>query len=203
MRQLVIVLLLSLLNFSTWALVEIAGQYGFDRQVYGATNQNKITTETKGGSIALYLFDYTAIEVNFHESETITRQNSTIAIDSTYDVTGQKNTVLASNYGLGIRQAFAPRKARFRPSLSIGYARQFIRDTTEISFLNKSTSQPFSLSEPVSKRRIDSVFGTFSLQILLTQRFSLKASAHTIFPAFEFNRAQYNMKYLVGFSWYL
>jgi hypothetical protein len=45
------------------------------------------------------------------------------------------------------------------------------------------------------------MFGAFTLQLRLTERFSLKGSVKSLFPAFEFNKAKDNLKYLVGFSW--
>jgi hypothetical protein len=110
---------------------------------------------------------------------------------------------LVYSYGIGIRQAFASRKARFKPSISLGYARQFIRDTTEASFRNNTTGSVFSVSDAVSKLRDDSVFGSFALEMRITRRISLRGSVRTTFKAFDFDRAQDNVRYMFGFSWYL
>jgi hypothetical protein len=185
------------------ALIELSGDYGLSQQVYGAQRNNNIESTTVGASVALYLFDYTAIELNYNQTETITDDNTTLSIDSTYDLTKQVNTVQIYSYGIGIRQAFAGRNSRFRPSMSIGYARQFASDSTVAHFRNNDLGSTFTISDVEEKTRIDSVFGSFSLEIMLTQTFSIRGSVKTIFKAFEFNRAQDNMKYLVGFSWYL
>ncbi|MAF77581.1 MAG: hypothetical protein CME60_05410 [Halobacteriovoraceae bacterium] len=185
------------------ALIELSGEYGLSQQVYGSQRNNNIESTTIGGSIALYLFDRTAIELNYNQTETITDENRVLSIDDTYNLTKQINTVQIYSYGIGIRQAFASRKSRFRPSLSLGYARQFTSDSTTAYFTNTDTGENFSISNAGSKSRYDSVFGTFSLEIMLTRRFSLRGSVKTIFKAFEFNRAQDNMNYLFGFSWYL
>ena len=188
---------------SSFALIEISGDYGLSQQVYGADRNNDIESTTIGASMALYLFDYTAIEVNYNQTETITDENNTLSIDGTYDLTRQVNTVQIYSYGIGIRQAFASRKARFRPSISLGYARQFTSDSTVAYFRNNDTGNSFSISDVEQKSRFDSVFGSFALEIMLTRTFSIRGSVKTIFKAFEFDRAQDNLKYLVGFSWYL
>ncbi len=192
-----------ILSNQVHALMEISGEYGLSKQVYGTDRNNDIESTTIGASWALYLFDYTAIELNYNQTETITDENNTLTIDSTYDLTRQVNTVQIYSYGIGIRQAFASRKSRFRPSMSLGYARQFTSDSTVAYFKNNDTGNTFSISDVEQKSRYDSVFGSFSLEIMLTRTFSLRGSVKTIFKAFEFDRAQDNMNYLFGFSWYL
>lgn len=194
---------LFLATHSSYALIELGGEYGVSQQVYGSERTNTIESTTTGASVALYLFDYTAIEFNYNQTETITDENRTLSIDSNYDLTKQVNTVQIYSYGVGIRQAFASRKARIRPSISLGYARQFTSDSTTAFFKNVNTNETFSITSAGSKFRYDSVFGSFNLEVMLTRTFSIRGSVKTIFKAFEFNRAQDNMKYLVGFSWYL
>lgn len=190
-------------TFSTHALIELNGEYGLSTQKYGTSRTNEIEATTIGGSVAMYLFDLTAIELNYSQTETVTTENNVLAIDSTYDLIGQENNVLVYSYGIGIRQALASRKSRLRPSFSIGYARQFIRDTSQATFRNNDTGTSFIVNGNVTKTRDDSVFGSFNLELRLTERVSLRGSVKTIFKAFEFNRAQDNVRYLLGFSWYL
>ncbi|MCF8060328.1 MAG: hypothetical protein K9K67_13585 [Bacteriovoracaceae bacterium] len=185
------------------ALIELNGEYGVSTQKYGANRDNEIEATTIGGSVALYLFDLTAIELNYSQTETVTSETNVLTIDSTYDLIGQENNVLVYSYGIGIRQAFASRKARFRPSMSLGYARQFIRDTTQATFRNNITGNTFIVNDDVTKLRDDSVFGSFNLELRLTNTVSLRGSVKTIFRAFDFDKAQDNIRYLLGFSWYL
>ena len=204
MKNLILGLVFFFLGMSSsWALIEFSGEFGYDKQVYGTERNNKITSRTYGGSMALYLFNYTAVELNYGQTETTTTETDTITLDNTYDILGQQNKVLLYNYGIGIRQAFASRKARVRPSFSIGYARQFVSDSTEITFKNKTSGATILLQDPEEKYRSDSVFGTLSLDLRLTKSLSLRGSVKTIFKAFEFDQARDNMKYLVGFTWYL
>lgn len=202
-RKLLFIFCLSTL-FDSHALLELNGQYGYDRQVFGENRQNKMVGETFSGSIAWYLFEMTALEVNYNQTETTTNQSTDVDIENTtVKVTGQKDVVLLYSYGIGIRQLLADRKARILPSLSFGYARQFQKDQTTYTFKNTTNNEIFTLTDAATKVRYDSVFGTFAINFKLTQRFSLRISAHTIFEAFKFNRAQDNMKYLAGFTWYL
>lgn len=196
-------LFLTLQSSEVFALLEINGEYGVSTQKYGENRNNKIEATTIGGSVALYLWDLTAIELNYSQTETINSQNNVLSIDGTFDLIGQRNSVLVYNYGIGIRQALASRKARFRPSLSFGYARQFFRDTTQATFRNNSTGSTFIVNDDVVKTREDSVFGSFNLELRLTRTFSLRGSVRTIFEAFEFDRAQDNVQYTLGFAWFL
>lgn len=196
--------ILFLSSMSASALFEFNGQYGLDRQKFGAAQQNEITSTTYSGSIALYLFNYTAIEINYGNTETVTNVVNIAAKSSEdFDLLRQTDKVVVQSYGLGIRQAFANRKARFVPTLSLGYAKRFARNTSSGTFRINSDDSQFSYVSPTSKLRTDSVFATLGLNIKLTRMLSIRASAQTIFQAFKFNRAQDNMKYLLGFSWYL
>lgn len=197
------ILLLGLLSNCTYALFEFSGQYGVDRQVYGTTRQNKITSTTYSGSVAMYLFNYTAIELNYSKTRTITDEVFPQTTTAEFESASQVGTVDIESYGFGLRQAFAPRKARFIPTLSLGYAKRFAKDYTSGVIRRNSDGATFSYVTATSKLRFDSVFATLGLNIKITRMLSLRASAQTIFKAFEFNRAQDNMKYLIGFSWYL
>lgn len=190
-------------TLSAHALVEINGEYGLSTQKYGVSRNNEIEATTIGGSVALYLFNATAIEVNYSQTETVTSENDVLTIDPTFDLIAQENNVLVYSYGLGIRQSFASRKARFKPSISLGYARQFIKDSTSITIRNNDTGSTFLINSASSRTRDDSVFGSFNLELRLTQRLSLRGSVKTIFRAFDFDKAKDNVRYLVGFSWYL
>lgn len=204
MTRLLLVLLFSLFSLNSYSLIELNGEYGYDRQVYGASRQNDIVEKSYSGAVALYLFDFTAIELNYSESETVTEENNTISItDTTVDLIKSEQRVLVYSFGIGIRQALAPRGARLRPTLSLGYARQFIRDQTEYTFKNRSSGSTFTLREDPTKLRSDSVFATFGLELKLTKTFALRGSVKTVFPAFETDKARDNVKYLVGFTWYL
>jgi hypothetical protein len=203
MKNVLIFLIFLFVLPNSYALIELNGDYGVSTQKYGENRDNEIEATTIGGSVALYLFNLTAIELNYSQTETITSETNVLTIDSTYDLVGQENNVLVYSYGIGIRQAFASRKARFRPSMSLGYARQFIRDTTQASFRNNVTGNTFIVNDDVTKLRDDSVFGSFSLEMRLTQTVSLRGSVKTIFKAFQFDKAKDNVRYLLGFSWYL
>ncbi len=198
------VILLFLISLSSHALFEINGQYGLDRQRFGETQQNKITSTTFSGSLALYLYNYTAIEINYGNTETLTDVvNNSSKTSEDFDLLSKTDKVVVESFGLGIRQSFAHRKARFIPTLSIGYAKRFAKNSSRGTFRRNADDEEFSYRSDVSKLRTDSVFATLGLNIKLTSMLSIRASAQTIFQAFQFNRAQDNMKYLFGFSWYL
>lgn len=103
--------------------------------------------------------------------------------------------------GVGIKQAFANRNAAFRPMISFGYAKQFVKSTGDTLYRHETTGTDFRYVQDTTKRRYDSVFAAFELKFRLFGRISFSASVRTYFKAFEWNRAQDNMKYLAGLSW--
>ena len=190
-------------SFSLKALTELSGSYGFDRTRYGEQKQNRIISEYIRSSIAFYFFNQTGLELNYAQSETKTTEKNRIIIDGTYDIINSYNKLMVHSYGMGIRQAFARKAARLRPSLSLGYARRFLRSSNTLMLENKMSGSSFEVQGPFSKRRDDSVFATLGFRLRLTRFFSLKGSIHSLFKAFEFHEAQDNVKYLFGFSWIL
>jgi hypothetical protein len=198
-----ILLFFLLLSSNSYALTEIGGNFAYEKQVYGATKQNSIVSRTYAANIALYFLEYTALELNFSNNEEITTETNEIAYaGSTISVVGIQNRVEYQVYGVGLKQAFAGRKAFIIPSISLGYAKQFIRDNTDITFRDTATGLDTIVSGDLSKRRVDSAFATFALKISLTSTLFLQGSVKTVFPAKSFDKAKDNLKYLVGFSWY-
>ena len=180
---------------------EIAFDFGYDRQIYGLERQNSNVTRTYSGALATYIFDYTAIDLNASTSQEITTENERYLITSGLDLVGQQNRVNSRVFGIGIKQMFAPRTSRIVPGISIGYAKQFLEYQSDLTILNTTTDVRTTVSGGTTKQRVDSVFGTFSLQLRLTERLSLKASIKTLFPSFEMDKARDNVKFAAGFSW--
>jgi len=188
---------------SAQAVVELDGEFNYRKQVYGSTRQNDVVSRTYSGSMAIYLFDLTAIELSYMQNADITTEHNTIAINSAYSIIGFQNRVDSQLYGVGLRQALAPRGSRFRPMLSLGYGKQFTHYQTNYDIKTEASGLVFTVNDSSGKSRVDSVTASFGLQIGLTQRFALKCSVKTVFPAFRTGLAQDNMSYLAGFTWYL
>ena len=198
-----IILIFFLSSSPLYALFEVSGNFSYDKNVYGAERQNKQTDRTYGMSLAVYLLRYTAIEFNYSESEQMTTENDTSVITGTgFSIVSLQNTVKNTIYGVSVKQAFAGRKARFRPSLSLGYAKFEILDKTSYLFRDDSDGSTFSSTESPTKSREDSFYANFSLQIKLTRAISLQGSVQTVVPSFDFDKARDNLKYLAGFSWF-
>lgn len=201
-----IILILSSLLFSlnSYALMEMGVDYGYEKKLYGTNKENKQTATTYSASLAVYLLTLTAIEFSFSQTEDITNEVNNIDIDgSTVSITGVKTVVNSKMIGVGIKQALAPRKARFRPAISIGYASQEVEDKTFINYTDSSNGSSGSIQDSESDNRYDSVMASFSMQFFLSKRFAIKGSVRTIFEAFKFEEAADDLKYTVGLSWFL
>lgn len=203
MRRLFLILIFFLTTSTAFGVTEFSLNAGYDKQFYGDNKQGTIISKTYSGSLAFYFWQNVAFELNYSQTEDSTSQ--TYQIDSTQavSITKLENNVFTKIYGAGFRIALAGKRSRIVPMLSLGYAKQFVENTTVYSLYTKSdgSTTPVTYSNP--EETIESVFGSFILQFKITQRFTLKASVKTVFKAFEFSQAKDYLKYLVGFSWYL
>ena len=201
MKNLALILAL-LIPVPSLAIVnEVSFDFGYDRQIYGLQRQNSTITRSYAGGLSTYVFDYTAIDINASRSEDITTENERYRVATDVDLVAQQNRVTSYVYGIGLKQMFAPRTARLIPGISMGYAKQFVNYNSDVTVEDVLTGTRVVIARNTTKQRIDSVFGTFSLQLRMTERLSLKGAVKTLFPAFEMDKARDNIKYSVGFSW--
>ncbi|WP_127714711.1 hypothetical protein [Halobacteriovorax sp. HLS] len=194
-------IILFLISGNSLALIEIGSDFSYDRDIFGTNRQSKSTTRTWGGTIAAHLWSTTAIELNYYDTEDTTIVNETVSYtDLSISVLGQQTHIESKNYGIGLRQAFAPRKAFLVPSLSLGYAKIFKKTKTDYKIRNDSTGVTTTSVQPTLKTRDDSMFGTFSIKLRLSKRISLRGSVQTYIRAFDWDGAKDDLRYTVGFT---
>jgi hypothetical protein len=182
---------------------ELSANFNYQRQMYGLDRQNKSVERIYAGSWALYLWSTTALEFNFTQDDDIVTENESIDITGTQlEITSVQTRNRTRVYGLGLRQLLAPKDAFLLPSLSLGYAKQFVSGSTEYTLKDNSDNSTLSLMVPNNKSRIDSAFATFTLRFRLTRTFTINGSVNTVFKAMEFNQAKDYLKYSAGFSWF-
>ena len=85
--------------------------------------------------------------------------------------------------------------------LSIGYAKQEITDQTSYKIRPIGDSEGVTLEQAAELMESDSVFANFALTVRISQYFSIKTSVQTVFPAFDFNKARDDLKYMGGIMW--
>lgn len=202
MLRLIVIVISFIFSATAFGFTEISLEGSMSQRVFGSSRQNDQTKKTFSGSVAFYLFSLTAIEVNYTQSEeeTIERTELSTSEDSV-TFKGYKTNVVNTVTGLGIRQAFAGRNAAIRPLLSLGYAKQKVKDSTQYTYELISTGQEIKLKSPTNTFEDDSVFASFSIQFRLTKTMSLSTSVRTVFPAFEFEEARNFLRYTVGLTW--
>lgn len=183
------------------AAFELGLDFSYKKTVYGSDRQNEITSRTYSGSFNWFILRYTALEFNYSYTDDISTENNEIGVTNDVSIIGTQNRVNRKVFGFGLRQYFARRKAFVRPSLSLGYARQIIEDQTDITFRDDTNGATATSQGELTRRIENSVFGSFGLQFTLTRFLSLEGSVHTVFKAFEYNRAKDNLRYSVGLSW--
>jgi hypothetical protein len=196
-----LIFLIFLFPMATFAVSEFSFDFGYDRQIYGTERQNSLVSRNYSAGISTYLFDLTGIDLNYSNTKDINSQNERYTVSSPYDIIAQQNRVTTDVFGVGIKQMLAGRGAFIIPIISIGYARQFVTSSGDITVENTTTKNLTIVNLTETKQKYNSVFGAFILQLKFTERFSLKGTVKTLFPAFEYNKARDNLKYLIGFSW--
>ncbi|MDO9182384.1 MAG: hypothetical protein Q7U04_08235 [Bacteriovorax sp.] len=191
-----------ILPLKAFAVFEFDFDFGYDKQIFGANRQNSVVTRNYSVGLSSYLFDLTAIDLNFSNTKDTTTQNERSRITGyNVDRISQQSRVSTNVFGLGIKQMLAGRGSWIIPVISVGYAREFITSGGDTTYEDVTSHAQLVIPAQLSKQRYNSVFGSFTLQLKLTDRFSLKGSVKTLFPAFEFNQARDNIKYLFGFAW--
>ena len=202
MKKINILLILSIiLPLKAMAAFELNFDFGYDKQIYGAQRQNSLVSRNYSAGISSYLFNLTALDLNASSTQDTNSQFDRYNVASGVDVIAQQNRVQTNVFGVGLKQMLVGRGARIIPIISAGYAREFVTSSGDITVENTTTLAQSTFNLKETKQRYNSVFGSFILQIKLTESFSLKGSVKTLFPAFEFNKAKDSIKYLVGFAW--
>ncbi len=155
---------------------------------------------TKGFSVnwAWYVWEYTAIEFNYAESEERIEDDRS-ATDGSITINNQDSLVKTTTQGVGIRQSFANRKARIIPSISIGYARYTTSGQTTYKLTDGGVAREIVLNR--DKEVTNSSYASATLAFKITKLLRLTFSAKTIVPGFEIDKADKNVSYFGGLSW--
>lgn len=85
-----------------WAMMEIGGNFGYDKNVYGAARENKLTTRTYSGNWSIYMLSNTALEFTYSESERITEEHTEYRLEdelANFSVIGNNSNILTWVYG--------------------------------------------------------------------------------------------------------
>lgn len=184
------------------SFVETDLNFVYDKQIFGAERDNFQVSRTYNLNLAWYLTGRTAFEVGYGLGTIRTTENSSYEIDGTgLEIYGHENTVKNIYYSVGIRQSFAGRNSFLRPMISLGYAKQEITDQTSYKIRVIGQPEGGTLEQEAELMESDSVFATLALTIRLSQYFSIKTSVQTVFPAFEFEKARDDLKYMAGIMW--
>ena len=184
------------------SFVETDFNFIYDKQIFGADRENFQISRTYNLNFAWYVTGRTAFEVGYGVGTIYTTENQSYEINgSGLEIYWHENTVRNLYYSVGIRQSFAGRGSFFRPMLSFGYAKQEITDQTSYKVRAIGSGGGVLLEQPAEIMESDSVFATLALTIRLTQSFSIKSSVQTVFPAFEFEKARDDLKYMGGIMW--
>lgn len=184
------------------ALLEVSGNYGYAKNLYGRHKQNERTSENYTGTVALPLISpMTAIELIYSESKSTALERSITELDDNVSITSTKRRVKTVVAGASIRQSLAPLGATLRPSVSLGYAR-LITSGRAVHTLDdeRVTGEVLTRTQNWKKTEDDSFYANLAIQVRLTSRLSFRWSIQSVMPDFELDDAEDNVTYLAGAS---
>lgn len=107
--------LFSLFPVVSFAVTEFNFDFGYDRQIYGVNRQNSVVSRNYSVGLSTYLFDLTAIDLNYSKTQDTTSQNDRYTVSSPFDIIAQQNRVRTNVFGVGIKQMLVGRGARLTP----------------------------------------------------------------------------------------
>jgi hypothetical protein len=202
-------LALLFISFNAFSYVDLNISYSFTkRKIEGIEDElstqdpGEAVTTTSGVSVnwAWYIWEYTALELNYSTSDERLQDNrETTTDDSSITIKEIDSIVRTQVSGVGIRQAFASRKARIIPSLSIGYAQLTTSGTTTYTLDSSGTEEDLTIEQ--DREVMNSGYVTFQLRFRLTQLMGLTLAAKSVMPDFDTDQAENNLTYSAGFSW--
>ena len=210
MKKLIFILFFLLSTQTALAYIDLNISYSYTkRRVEGVDEQGMtgenlgeaITTRQGAGiNIAWYLWEYTALELNYSEStERLVDNRKTVDASSGITINQIDSTVKTQVSGAGIRQAFASRKSRFIPSISIGVAKLVTSGNKKYELDDNGTI--INLSYDRDKEVYNSGYGSFQLAIRITQLMRLTLAAKTVVADYKTEDADKNLTYSAGLSW--
>jgi hypothetical protein len=206
--QRLLISFLILFSFNSYSYVELGLNYSFRQQIIDDPNtidtndpkRSISTTKTYGFNWAWYIWEYTALEINYSESYNTVNDNREVdSSDGSITFTNVTSNTIQKVQGLGLRQSFANRKARFIPSLSIGYARLTTSGETEYEFTDSGTPDTVSIAQ--EEQIFDSAYVALQLRFRFTQLMGITLLGKTVMPDFDTSQLSNNVVYSAGFSW--
>lgn len=198
---------LFIFSFNSYSYVDLGVNYSFSRSVIDGVgieedkNQKATsTTETLTFNWAWFIWEYTAVELNYSKSSRRLVDDREYATDdSTIKVIKQDSVFYTEVAGIGIKQSFANRKSFFIPSISIGYAKMVT--SGERNYLFKIGTDEKPASDKTDKEEFNSSYVGASLRFRLTKLIGITLSARSVMPDFETDKLENNLTYSAGFSW--
>ena len=204
--------ILMFISNTAYAYVDLNLSYTLSmRKVEGVeTDENpdpgSAMTTTTGYLInwAWFMWEYTALEFNYSKTtqRVVDDREVTITDDGgdPFIIQEVDQVIITEVNGIGIRQAFANRKAKFIPSLAIGYAQYTTSGSTK--YTTKSNDDDPEVSEQEQDQEVfSSSYASISIRYKFTQLMGLTLAAKTIMPDFDTAQASSNVTYSAGFSW--
>lgn len=158
-------------------------------------------TTSNGYSVnwAWYIWEQIALELNYAKTEQKLTDDRKFTLKSGIDILKVESLVTTEVNGVGLRIAFANRKAAIIPNLSLGYARYTTFGVTEFEYDDDGAKG--TAKQERDKEVTASGYAAFSVRLRLTELMGFTLAAKTIMPDFNTSLAGDNVTYSAGFSW--
>lgn len=203
-----LILAIMMISSASYSYVDFNLSYSFSmRKVEGVDESGEVSDENGsavttsngyGVNIAWYIWEYTALELNYSETTEVLRDDREA---SSGDITIKEleSEVKTKVAGVGLRQSFASRKSRIIPSISLGYAKYTTSGVSRYLLDDNGTERKLEIEQ--DQQEFSSSYASASLKFRLTKFMGLTLGAKTIMPDFDTSQASNNVTYSAGFSW--
>jgi hypothetical protein len=207
-HRILLLLILLLSATSAFSYVDLNLNYTYTKRVVDEVDPTipeedlgKATSITEGASVnwAWYIWEYTALELNYSETKDNVIDDREIIVDADLTILKVNSLTKTTVMGAGIRQSFASRKAAIIPSFAFGYAKMVQSGTTTYTLNDSGTEQEVSIEQ--DQEEYGSGYVSFQLRFRLTQLMGFTLAAKSVFPDFDTSLAEDNLTYSAGFSW--
>jgi hypothetical protein len=196
-------ILILIFSFSALSYVDLSLQYSASKResILDPNIDGGITSETQTFSVgwAWYIWEYTALELNYSKSKYTQTNTREQVIEPTVTITKTVSITETEVKGAGLRFSLAKRKSFLIPTIAVGYALLTTNGNNITNFEVSGT--PGEYPDELDEQESSSSYISAGLKVNITKLVGLQLNAKSVMEDFKLAEADKNITYLAGFSW--
>lgn len=196
-------ILILVFSFSSYAYVDLSLQYSASKteSIQDPNIEGEIISENQTLSVgwAWYIWEYTALELNYSKSKYTQTNTRRQQVDPTFILTKLVSVTETEVKGAGLRFSLAKRNSFILPTFSVGYALLTTSGQTQYDY--ELSNVPGSNEYDDPEQESSSSYISAGLKFNITKLMGLQFNAKTVMEDFKLSEADKNITYLAGLSW--